>query len=214
MKFPVIINEGNNFITFTSNEEGFYESGVRCVSSLSDLMVRVESGKAEAITPKEQIEDILEYISDALNDYNIPAALEWKKDLCVLVEKCHEEALRMNEYMDIVKETESSIIERSAQVEIFSCRLVKHIHVVVDESKTITYHHRRKDNGTIEVFPVCDLFGAIRYNSKAEALEVVKVYEKIRGHRVLAVTMLEALQADLLAAKGAVKVFKEFIDKM
>ena len=72
---------------------------------------------------------------------------------------------------------------------------------------------RRKDNGNIEVFPVCDLYGAIRYNSKAEALEVAKVYEQIRGHKVLSVTMLEALQADLLAAEGAVKVFKEFIEK-
>lgn len=99
MKFPVIIKEGNSFITFTSNEEGFYESGARCVSSLSDLMVRVDAGKAEAITPREQIEDVLEYISDALNDYNIPAALEWKKDLIALVEKCHDEALSMNEKM-------------------------------------------------------------------------------------------------------------------
>lgn len=214
MKFPVIIKEGNSFITFTSNEEGFYESGARCVSTLSDLMVRVDAGKAEAITQREQIEDILEYISDALNDYNIPAALEWKKDLSLLVEKCHEEALKMKEYMDIVKETEIRIIERTAQVHRFSYRLVKHIHVVVDESKTITYKHRRKDNGNIEVFPVCDLYEAIRYNSEAEALEVAEVYEQIRGHKVLAVTMLEALQADLLAAKGAVKVFKEFIEKM
>lgn len=214
MKFPVIIKEGNSFITFTSNDEGFYASGVRCVSSLSDLMVRVDAGKDEAITPREQIEDILEYISDALNDYNIPLALEWKKDLAVLVEQCHEEALKMKEYMEIVKETETRIVERSAQVKLFSCHLVKHIHVVVDESKTITYKHRHKDNGNIEVFPVCDLYGAIRYNSKAEAMEVAKVYEQIRGHKVLSVTMLEALQADLLAAEGAVKVFKEFIEKM
>ncbi|WP_133670711.1 hypothetical protein [Burkholderia pseudomallei] len=135
-------------------------------------------------------------------------------DLNVSVEQCHEEALKMKEYMEIVKETETRIVERSAQVKLFSCRLVKHIHVVVDESKTITYKHRRKDNGNIEVFPVCDLYGAIRYNSKAEAMEVAKVYEQIRGHKVLSVTMLEALQADLLAAEGAVKVFKEFIEKM
>lgn len=45
--FPVTIKEGKSLITFTDANNGTYESGAVCVSSLADLMVRVESGAAE-----------------------------------------------------------------------------------------------------------------------------------------------------------------------
>ena len=46
--FPVTIKEGKSLITFTDANNGTYnESGAVCVSSLADLMVRVDSGAAE-----------------------------------------------------------------------------------------------------------------------------------------------------------------------
>lgn len=47
MNFPVIITDGPDVITFTSaGAVGTYASGMECMSSLLDMMVRVESGKA------------------------------------------------------------------------------------------------------------------------------------------------------------------------
>ena len=46
--FPVTIKEGKSLITFTDANNGTYnDSGAVCVSSLADLMVRVDSGAAE-----------------------------------------------------------------------------------------------------------------------------------------------------------------------
>lgn len=50
MKFPVIIKDGKSTITFTSNDHGTYESGAACMSTLEDMMIRVNSGKASIIT--------------------------------------------------------------------------------------------------------------------------------------------------------------------
>lgn len=49
MKFPVVIKDGKSTITFTSNEHGTYESGAACMSTLEDMMVRVDSGKASIV---------------------------------------------------------------------------------------------------------------------------------------------------------------------
>lgn len=49
MKFPVIIKDGKSTITFTSNDHGTYESGAACMSTLEDMMVRVNSGKASVV---------------------------------------------------------------------------------------------------------------------------------------------------------------------
>lgn len=46
MKFPVIIKDGKSTITFTGNDHGTYESGAACMSTLEDMMIRVNSGKA------------------------------------------------------------------------------------------------------------------------------------------------------------------------
>lgn len=45
-KFPVVIGDGESIITFHSEDNGVYPDGTKCMSSLSDMMVRVESGKA------------------------------------------------------------------------------------------------------------------------------------------------------------------------
>lgn len=50
MKFPVIIKDGNSTITFTGNDHGTYESGAACMSTLEDMMIRVNSGKASIVT--------------------------------------------------------------------------------------------------------------------------------------------------------------------
>ncbi|WMX18775.1 hypothetical protein [Escherichia phage vB_EcoP_PAS7] len=50
MNFPVIIKDGKSVITFTSKEEGTYESGTACMSSLEDMIVRVQVGKASIVT--------------------------------------------------------------------------------------------------------------------------------------------------------------------
>ncbi|ATI17263.1 hypothetical protein P19_0254 [Aeromonas phage P19] len=42
------IKDGNDIITFTG-EYGVYESGEPCMSSLSDMIVRVNCGSAEII---------------------------------------------------------------------------------------------------------------------------------------------------------------------
>lgn len=47
--FPIIIKEGQTLVTFTDEFTGTYESGVKCVSFLSDYLIRVESGKAEIV---------------------------------------------------------------------------------------------------------------------------------------------------------------------
>ena len=49
MKFPVIIKDGKSTITFTSNDQGTYESGAACMSTLEDMMIRVNSGKASIV---------------------------------------------------------------------------------------------------------------------------------------------------------------------
>lgn len=49
MKFPVIIKDGKSTITFTSNNQGTYESGATCMSTLEDMMIRVNSGKASIV---------------------------------------------------------------------------------------------------------------------------------------------------------------------
>lgn len=48
--FPVVIKEGKSLITFTDPNNGTYESGAVCVSSLADLMVRVEGEEAEMMS--------------------------------------------------------------------------------------------------------------------------------------------------------------------
>ena len=50
MKFPVIIKDGKSTITFTGNDHGTYESGAACMSTLEDMMIRVNSGKASIVT--------------------------------------------------------------------------------------------------------------------------------------------------------------------
>lgn len=49
MKFPVKIKDGKSIITFTDENNGTFESGAICFSNLADMMVRVESGKAEIL---------------------------------------------------------------------------------------------------------------------------------------------------------------------
>lgn len=49
MKFPVTIKDGKSTITFTSNDQGTYESGATCMSTLDDVMIRVNSGKASIV---------------------------------------------------------------------------------------------------------------------------------------------------------------------
>lgn len=49
MKFPVTIRDGESTITFTSNNQGTYESGATCMSTLEDMMLRVNSGKASIV---------------------------------------------------------------------------------------------------------------------------------------------------------------------
>lgn len=60
MKFPVIIKDGKSLITFTglnhrsvTNNEAYDEQGEPIHSSFEDMMVRVESGKAEIISQPE-----------------------------------------------------------------------------------------------------------------------------------------------------------------
>lgn len=68
MKFPVIIKDGKSTITFTSNDHGTYESGAVCMSSLEDMMVRVNSGKASLVVSlrKDDI-NTLKSIAKAVN---------------------------------------------------------------------------------------------------------------------------------------------------
>ncbi|QAY01431.1 hypothetical protein ASwh1_372 [Aeromonas phage Aswh_1] len=50
MKYSMVkIKEGEQLITFTGEYDGVYESGEPCMSSLSDMMVRVEFGSAEIV---------------------------------------------------------------------------------------------------------------------------------------------------------------------
>lgn len=58
MSFPVIIKDGNAKITFTSNEEGTYQGGEKCLSSLDDYMFRVEAGSAEIISEGQSPEAV------------------------------------------------------------------------------------------------------------------------------------------------------------
>lgn len=48
-KFPVVIGDGESIITFHSEDNGVFLDGTKCMSSLSDMMVRVESGKARIL---------------------------------------------------------------------------------------------------------------------------------------------------------------------
>lgn len=48
--FPVVIKDGVDVITFTDADHGTYENGAACMSSLADMMVRVESGAATMAT--------------------------------------------------------------------------------------------------------------------------------------------------------------------
>lgn len=50
MKFPIMIKDGASTITFISADCGTYENGTKCMSSLEDIMVRVEAGSASIIT--------------------------------------------------------------------------------------------------------------------------------------------------------------------
>lgn len=50
MNFPVTIKDGKSTITFTSNDHGTYESGAACMSTLEDMMVRVEAGSATIVS--------------------------------------------------------------------------------------------------------------------------------------------------------------------
>lgn len=53
VKFPVVIKDGNSLITFTDAETATTESGAVFVSSLADMMYRVESGKAVIVVTEE-----------------------------------------------------------------------------------------------------------------------------------------------------------------
>lgn len=60
MKFPIIIKDGKSLITFTglnhrsvTNNEAYDEQGKPIHSSFEDMMLRVESGKAEIISDPE-----------------------------------------------------------------------------------------------------------------------------------------------------------------
>jgi predicted neuraminidase len=60
MKFPIVIKDGNDLITFTgenkrsgTNPEAHYQNGAVVHSSLADMMLRVESGKAFIVISAE-----------------------------------------------------------------------------------------------------------------------------------------------------------------
>lgn len=55
VKFPVVIVDGPDVITFTTAENGTFQNGTPCASSLADMMIRVESGKAQIVINTSEI---------------------------------------------------------------------------------------------------------------------------------------------------------------